>query len=160
MVDYNQLPDNSRVWVYQSNKAFSDEQTSALRQKLHVFINQWQSHGKPVRAWGDIKYNRFVVLVVDESYEAPSGCSIDSSVAIIKDIEAEMDVDMFNRMNFAYKTDANTVLSADRDDFSSLYTNNSINDGTTVFNNLVATKADLENKWEVKLADSWHANMV
>lgn len=160
MVAYNDLPDNARVWIYQSDKAFTEVQTATIHQQLQGFIQQWQSHGKPVRAWGGIKYNRFIVLAVDEGYEAPSGCSIDSSVAVIRQIEADFGVDMFNRMNFAYKTDAATVASADRDDFSALYANNAINDQTIVFNNLVNTKADLETKWEVALGNSWHANMV
>ncbi len=100
-----------------------------------------------------------MVLVVDESYEAPSGCSIDSSVALIKQLEETYQVDFFDRMNFAYKKD-NAVLSANRTDFANLYQNGTINNQTIVFNNLVNTKEDLEEKWEVRLGDSWHARMV
>lgn len=160
MIDYNELPANARVWVYQSDQAFSEAQTTAINTQVTAFVNQWQSHGKAVRAWGGVKYNRFVIFVVDEGYEAPSGCSIDSSVSVIKAIEQEFGVDMFNRMNFAYKVDDTTVKSADRIDFASLYEQKSINDTTIVFNNLVNTKADLEQKWEVELGASWHANMV
>jgi hypothetical protein len=160
MFDYNQLPTTSRVWVYQSNQAFSDAQTQEIQQNLKQFVTQWQSHGAPVKAWAGIRYNRFVIFVVDEDHEAPSGCSIDSSVAIIKEIEQKMAVNMFDRLNFAYKTDANRVESADREDFADLYNANKINDTTTVFNNLVNTKADLESKWEIPLGNSWHANMV
>lgn len=160
MVDYNQLPASSRVWVYQSNKAFSDEQTQSIQHNLERFVAQWQSHGASVKAWAGVRYNRFVIFVVDEAHEAPSGCSIDSSVAIIKDIEQQMKVDMFDRLNFAYKTSDRLVASADREDFSQLYHSSKINDTTIVFNNLVNNKADLDTKWEVSLGDSWHANMV
>lgn len=160
MVDYQELPTTSRVWIYQSNRAFSDAQTQEIEKKLHQFVAQWQSHGATVKAWAGIRYNRFVIFVVDETHEAPSGCSIDSSVAIIKEIEQAMEVNMFDRLNFAYKVDDSTVESADREDFSVLYQSNKINDSTIVFNNLVTTKADLESKWEVALGTSWHANMV
>lgn len=160
MVDYNQLPANARVWIYQSNQAFSDAQTQEIQQNLEQFVAQWQSHGAPVKAWSGIRYNRFVIFVVDEDHEAPSGCSIDSSVAVIKEIEQKMGVNMFDRLNFAYKVDANTVESADREDFSTLYSSNKIDDNTTVFNNLVTSKADLDAKWEIPLGSSWHANMV
>ncbi|WP_052599755.1 hypothetical protein [Aureispira sp. CCB-QB1] len=160
MVDYQELPTTSRVWIYQSNRAFSDAQTQEIEKKLHQFVAQWQSHGAAVKAWAGIRYNRFVIFVVDEAHEAPSGCSIDSSVAIIKEIEQAMEVNMFDRLNFAYKVDDSTVESADREDFSVLYQSNKINDSTIVFNNLVTTKADLESKWEVALGTSWHANMV
>ncbi|CAA6799234.1 MAG: Unknown protein [uncultured Aureispira sp.] len=160
MVDYKQLPANARVWIYQSNQVFSEAQTKEIQQNLEQFVAQWQSHGAPVSAWAGIRYQRFVILVVDEAQEAPSGCSIDSSVAIIKDIEQKMGVNMFDRLNLAYKVDANTVESADREDFAALYSAKKIDDDTTVFNNLVATKADLETKWEIPLGTSWHANMV
>jgi hypothetical protein len=159
MIDYNQLPPSSRVWIYQSNRAFSTAESDQIQAQLRQFIQQWQSHGKPVKAWGLLQYNRFVVLVVDESYEAPSGCSIDSSVALIKELEQTYQVDFFDRMNFAYKKD-NAVLSANRTDFANLYQNGTINNQTIVFNNLVNTKEDLEEQWEVRLGDSWHARMV
>lgn len=160
MVNYNELPENARVWVYQSNKPFSEEQLTVLDNKLEAFVEKWLSHGSAVRAWGGIKYNRFIILVVDESYEAPSGCSIDSSVAFIKNIENEFNVDLFDRFNFAYKVDEQTILSANRDDFAALFATQQINGQTIVFNNLVQTKGDLEKKWEVQLENSWHVNMV
>ena len=159
MIDYNQLPDDARVWVYQSNKTFSKAEAMAIKQIITDFVNQWQSHGKQVRAWGELKYNRFVILAADEKHEAPSGCSIDSSVAMIKEIEQNTGADMFNRMHFSYKK-GEDVLSADRLDFANLYQQGEINDQTIVFDNLIKTKADLDTKWEVALADSWHARMV
>ena len=160
MIDYNQLPSDSRVWIYQSNKAFTDLQTEKIQQKLEAFIKQWQSHNTPLKAWAGIKYNRFIQIIVDKSHEAPSGCSIDSSVALIKDIEKQMQVDMFDRLNFTYKSDSDSVLSASRPEFSKLYASGAINDNTTVFNNLVSSKAELETKWEIALSDSWHSRMV
>ncbi|MDC0230589.1 hypothetical protein OAK19_01355 [Aureispira] len=160
MIDYNQLPSDSRVWIYQSNKAFTDLQTEKIQQKLETFIKQWQSHDTPLKAWAGIKYNRFIQIIVDKSHEAPSGCSIDSSVTLIKSIEEEMQVDMFDRLNFTYKSDTDSVLSASRPEFSKLYASGAINDNTTVFNNLVSSKAELELKWEIALSDSWHSRMV
>lgn len=160
MTPYNQFPDSSRVWIYQSNRPFSQKQTDFVRQKLQHFIAQWQSHGAMVKGWADVKYDRFIILMVDENHEAPSGCSIDSSVAVIKEIELELGVDLFDRMNFAYKIDATTVHSASRNDFANLYASKEIGDQTIVFNNLVNTKVDLENKWEIPLSNSWHARMV
>lgn len=159
MINYNELPADARVWIYQSNKSFDEQQTAIIQKKVENFIQQWQSHGKGVKAWGKLQYNRFIILIADQNHEAPSGCSIDSSVAFIKSIATEMGVDMFDRMNFAYKKEGK-VLSADRLNFANLYQSGSINDQTTVFNNLVNTKADLDQKWELPLAESWHARMV
>lgn len=159
MIDYNALPPDSRVWIYQSNRAFSPTENDEIQDQVRQFIQQWQSHGKAVKAWGTLQYNRFIIFIVDESYEPPSGCSIDSSVALIKQLEQTYQVDFFDRMNFAYKKD-HAVLAANRSDFAQLYQNGSINDQTIVFNNLVNTKKDLEDNWEIALGTSWHARMV
>lgn len=159
MINYNELPANARVWIYQSNRAFTAIESDTISEKIRQFIDQWQSHGKTVKGWGMLQYNRFILLVVDEGYEAPSGCSIDSSVALIREIEQQMEVDFFDRMNFAYKQD-NEVLTADRATFADLYQKGIINEETIVFDNLVTSKEALENQWEVALGSSWHARMV
>jgi hypothetical protein len=160
MINFEQLPDSSRVWIYQSNRAFTSEESNTIQNALNHFVKEWRSHGKEVVANGTLRYNRFVIFTVDESYEAPSGCSIDSSVAFIKELEQQYKVDMFDRFNFAYKSDDTTVESADRITFAELYAEQKINATTTVFNNLVNTKADLQDNWETTIEASWHKNMV
>ena len=160
MTAYKDLPAQARVWIYQSNRALTTEEVAVAQERLGQFVEQWQSHGKPVRARAEVLYQHFLVLLVDESYEAPSGCSIDSSVAVVKELEREFDVDFFDRMIFTYIQEDGTVATADRTTFAELYAQNQIGASTTVFNNLVATKAAFEDNWKVRLADSWHANMV
>lgn len=160
MLNYVDVPEQARVWIYQSNKAFSSEQIQHLEQLLQKFVGQWQSHGKTVKAWAEVRYQHFIILAVDENYEAPSGCSIDSSVALMRQIEAEFGVTLFDRMCFAYKDQAGQVQTADRADFAALYAQKAIDDQTIVFNNLVNTKKALEEEWELPLSKSWHARMV
>lgn len=104
MVAYQDLPANARVWIYQSNRLLTVTESEQARQALRQFVEQWQSHGKPVRAWSEVLHQLFLVLVVDEDYEAPSGCSIDASVALIRELGQALDVDWFDRMVFAYQT--------------------------------------------------------
>src|SRR5690606_15223232 len=148
--DYQQLPPQTRVWVYQSNRPFSEATAAALRGQIQQFVTQWTSHNHALQAWGDLLHHRFIVLMVDESQAGASGCSIDKSVAFIKAIEQAAGVDMFDRFNFAYKS-AGEVLSASREEFEQLFKNGKINTDTVVFNNLVQTKAEFEANWEVKL---------
>jgi hypothetical protein len=160
MVPYEDFPAQARVWIYQSNRALTSEEVAHAQQRLQQFVKQWHSHGKPVRARAEVLHQHFVVLLVDENQASPSGCSIDSSVALVKELEREFDVDFFDRMTFTYLKDDGTVAAADRTTFADLYAQNKIGEQTTVFNNLVATKAAFEQSWKVPLADSWHANMV
>ncbi len=160
MVPYQDMPPNARVWIYQSNRLLTTAEGMQAHQALRQFVEQWQSHGKPVRAWAEVLHQLFLVLVVDEDYEAPSGCSIDSSVASIHGLGQALGVDWFDRMVFAYQTADQQVHTAPREQFAALYADGTINDETTVFNNLVQTKQDLETAWRIPLAESWHANMV
>ena len=73
----------------------------------------------------------------------------------LKKIEQTYGVDLFNRFNMAYKID-NEVHVASKEDFETLVTIKQITADTIVFNNLVETLKDYQEKWEVKIANSWH----
>jgi len=147
---FETFPATSRVWIYQSKTAFSEADVTKIREHIVAFTQQWTSHNRALRASGD---------VLDESMADASGCSIDSSVHFIKAVEQEYGVDLFDRMIFTYEKDG-TVHATDREQFASLYGSGEINDDTIVFDNLVNTKADFDQRWKVRLGDSWHQRMV
>lgn len=160
MTAYENFPDNARIWIYQTNRALTAEQVDYTHTRLEKFVQQWLSHGKKIKAWAGLLHQHFLVFMVDESYEPPSGCSIDSSVALVKELEKTFEVDFFDRMTFTYLQEDGTVAAADREQFATLYAQQKIGENTLVFNNLVATKAAFETTWKVPLKESWHANMV
>lgn len=157
---FEQLPDHARVWIYQSDRVLTDAETLLIKQKLQDFIQSWKSHQKSLNAHATIVYQQFILLAVDEQYEAPSGCSIDSSVAFLKNLEQEFKINLFDRLQFAWKASDHQIRCSTRSEFAALYAQGKINDQTIVFNNLVQTKKELLQKWEVELAQSWHAKMV
>jgi len=148
----------SKVWIYQSNRKFTAQEVEAIQQKLAAFTAQWTAHGQQLKAKAEIRYNFFIVLVVDQDLAPATGCSIDASVRAIKEIEADYGVDLFDRFNMAYKI-GDHVHVATKEDFETLITIKKIDAETIVFNNLVQNYAEYQQKWEVKLADSWH-NMI
>ncbi|MEL6863899.1 MAG: hypothetical protein AAFP19_05745 [Bacteroidota bacterium] len=159
MTKYELLPDTTRVWIYQSNRPFTDKELPTLRQHLAQFTTQWVSHSQQLRAFGEVYHQRFIVLMVDESQAGASGCSIDSSVHFIKAIEQHYSTNLFDRMNFAYQEDGE-VRMASREEFARLYQEGKISDETLVFDNLVKNKGEFEQQWLRPLAESWHARMV
>lgn len=156
---YNTLPNTSRVWIYQSNRPFNEEEKIAIQNFIDKFVAQWVTHNESLSAYGELKHNQFVVLMVDESKLGASGCSIDSSVHFIKSIEKEYGVNMFDRMNFTFQKDGK-VKTAPRILFEELYQKGEINDETLVFDNLVKNKGEFEERWIIALKDSWHKQMV
>jgi hypothetical protein len=148
----------SKVWIYQSNRRFSNHETNSIQQILDGFTQQWKAHGHQLKAKGEIFHNHFIVLTVDEDTAQTTGCSVDASVRIMKEIEQQFDVDLFNRFNMAYINDGE-VNVANKEDFETLITAKQINAETIVFNNLVQTLAEFEQKWQVAIKDSWHNNI-
>mgnify|MGYP003345907228 CR=1 FL=1 len=99
----NHLPDNARVWVYQSVRKLNLAEVITLKQRLNVFVEQWTSHKEEVAGWADILHDRFIVLMADEEQVKLGGCSIDSSVRFVKALENEFQTKFFDRWNIAYK---------------------------------------------------------
>ncbi len=153
-----QLSDNSRVWIYQSDRQLSEQETQQIQQHLNAFAAQWTAHNNQLKATGEVRYNRFLILTVDESQAGASGCSIDKSVHFMKQIEQAFAINLFDRFNLAYK-EGNAVLSLPRNAFEEKLASGEINSDTIVFNNLVPTLQDLRTKWEVPFKDSWHMQL-
>ncbi|WCT13234.1 ABC transporter ATPase [Mucilaginibacter jinjuensis] len=153
-----QFSENSRVWIYQADRKLSEAETQQLQQQLNSFTQSWTAHNNALKAGAEIRYNRFIVLVVDESQAGASGCSIDKSVNFMKQVEQHYNINLFDRFNLAYRDGAD-VLSAPRAQFEDLIKQGSINQDTVVFNNLVQTLAELDTKWEVPFKNSWHPQL-
>ena len=145
----------SRVWVYQSDRAFSNAEVKIIQQQLDEFSAQWKAHGQQLNAKAQVLYNFFIVFIVDEASAGVTGCSIDSSVRIIKEIEQAYQVDLFNRFNMAYKLD-DRVIVVSKEDFETLVNIKAIGPKTIVFNNMVQSLQEFETKWEIPFEQSWH----
>src|SRR5690348_7992001 len=105
--EYKHLLDNnfhpgSRVWVYQCNRLFSLNEALEIEEMLDEFTRQWKSHGTPVKGAAYLFFGQFIILLADETATGVSGCSTDSSVRLIKDIEQKFSVNMFDRMTLAF----------------------------------------------------------
>ena len=159
MIAIHGLADTSKTWIYQSNRAFTQDEAIEIQNYIDVFCKKWVSHSNELKAAGQLVQNRFIVLMVDESNAGASGCSIDKSVHFIKSIGSKYETDMFDRMNFAYQIEGE-VKTAHREEFTKLYNSNVINDDTLVFDNLVSNKAAFDNEWVKPLKNSWHSRMV
>ena len=157
--EYTNLPNNSRVWIYQSDREFTKNEIEVISRKAIEFINTWTRHGDNLKGSFTIKYNQFLVLAVDESFNNVSGCSIDSSVRFVQGIEQELQLDLMNKMNISFK-DGENINLLNLSDFQHFAKEKKITSDTIVFNNMIQTKADLENNWEVPASQSWHKRFL
>lgn len=164
MFDYkDNLPEdfspNSRVWIYQASRIFSIAEAFELEDLFAEFVQNWQSHGAKVKGYANLFFGRFIVIMADETQATVSGCSTDSSVKLIKKIEQQYKVDMFNRQHLAFviKDKIEVVPMAQ---LSYAIENNFISTETLYFNNLVSTKKELELNWLCPLKQSWLAQKL
>jgi len=145
----------SRVWIYQADRKFNENEMELIERRAADFVGKWTSHNQRVMADFEVRYNRFLILFLDESEVAAGGCSIDSSVHFIKSIESELQNPMTDRMKFAYKSGENVEVVT-KNEFERLIADGIISEDTIVFNNLVHTKEKLDSDWEIAMHKSWH----
>ncbi len=155
-VPFEEMPEHSRIWIYQSNRKFYDEEVQDIEKDLLEFTTQWAAHATPLQASFVVKYNRFIILVVDQDVHPASGCSIDASVRIIQQFEQKYKVDLMDKMNVTYKS-GDFIAYKTLIDFKKMVKEKAVSEHTIVFNNLVNDLGEFNDFWEVPAAESWHS---
>ena len=152
------LPDgfagSSRVWIYQCSRPFGENELPEVQEQLDQFTQQWQAHGQPVKGWGTVLFKQFVVLMADESQTMVSGCSTDTSVRILKSLERQYQVSLFDRMTLAFWI-RDRVQALPLSQLSYAMQQGYIQEDTLFFNNAVLTKQEMETQWLRPVKDSW-----
>ena len=156
----SKLPGHARVWVYQNTGEIAAEDIPKIESALHDFVSNWRSHNQALNAEGKVLNKRFILLAVDEQQAAASGCSIDTSVQFMKELERTYGLDLFNRMYFSYVDESGAVKTVDHLTFAKLYADGIITDETKVMDTMVKNIAELQSDFVRPLADSWHKRMV
>jgi hypothetical protein len=145
---------DSRVWIYQASRLFLLSEALEIEEMLERFVGEWKSHGTPVKGYANLFYGQFIVLMADESATGVSGCSTDSSVRLIKDIEQRFSVAMFDRLNLAFHV-KDKVQMVPMAQLPYALENGFLNGESLYFNNTVQTKDEMAEKWLVPLKESW-----
>lgn len=155
-IPFENLPEESRIWIYQSSRKFSEDEIADIEKDLVEFITNWNAHGTSLEASFQIKYNRFIILAINQEVQPATGCSIDSSVGFIQKLEEKYSVDLLDKMNVAFKQ-GEFVTYKTLLEFKKLAKDKSVSENTIVFNNLVNTIEEFNDGWEIPAAESWHS---
>ena len=156
---FETLPNNSRIWIYQANRKLSEQEVAVIQEKTANFLEQWTAHGSDLEAGFELKYNRFIVIGLNQANASASGCSIDASVRFIQSLEKEFDIDLLDKMNVTYYS-GEYIAHKSLADFRKMAKSKSVSGNTIVFNNLVNTKAEYLENWEVPAKESWHKRFL
>ncbi|MEO9023323.1 MAG: hypothetical protein ABI237_18760 [Ginsengibacter sp.] len=151
--------DNSRVWIYQSNRMFSVKEAVELEEQLEDFAKEWNSHGSAVKSYANLFFGHFIIFIADESIVKVGGCSTDSSVRFIKNVQQDFNVNLLDRQLLAFIVKEKIQL------VPLTQVNASIESGfitpdTLYFNNTILSKKELLHNWIIPVKHSWLANRI
>ena len=153
-VAFNELPDHSRIWIYQASRKLSQQEKQLAEAALKEFCEGWVAHQQPLKTSFSIEHDQFIVLATDEDYHLPSGCSIDSSVRALKDLQAQLGVDLFDRANVAFLT-GDSVVTHPLARLKALFESGTLTAGSITFDNLVPSRGDLIRRWKTPVEKTW-----
>jgi len=154
------LAPHARVWIFQSDRFLNEQECEEINKAMHEFMPNWASHGNELYGGFALEKELFLVIGVDEAKSPASGCSIDSLTRVVKDLGAKLNINFFNRLAIAYEDAQGKIQIVSMADFKRLLTENTLNQNTIVFNNLVNTRAEFDSKWRTSVQNSWHSNLL
>lgn len=152
--EFEELPGHARLWVYQANRTLSKDEVNLMTDITANFVDQWQAHGKSLRASFEVRFDQFLILAVDESYNGATGCSIDSSVQLIRTLEQQLTVSFLDRSKVALLQEDKVALEP-LAELKNLASQGTLTKNTVVFNNSVASMDQYRESWMVPAGDSW-----
>jgi hypothetical protein len=146
MIPFDQLPDDARLWSYQSDRKLTATEKAWIEEILPPFLAEWAAHGAKLNAYGAVLGDYHLILVVNEDQANASGCSIDSSVRFIKQLEKELGISFFNRLKML-------VDNGQEEFFTSYAELDQLSPDTKVYNNMVMSVGEWKKSWKVPVAD-------
>lgn len=158
-VEFDKMPPRARVWVYQFNRPASEAEESVIHVAMKAFCESWEAHGQSLLTSYAVWHHHFLILSVDEAEQQASGCSIDGSVHVLKMLQAELDIDFFDRKNVAFLIN-NDIKLVRLEHLKENFTSGKLNPMSITFNNLVPTREEWLKEWMVPVKSSWVARYL
>ncbi len=144
---FKDLKENSKVWIYTSDRSLSDSESAYLQSQSNEFVKNWAAHGVGLKAESLVYKNRFLIIVADESQANASGCSIDSSVKFVKAMGVELGTDFFNRMNLMVTKDEEELKPVHISELSNYL-------DEKVYNPMITILEQLREEWLIPVSSS------
>ena len=159
-IPFENIPDHANVWVYPASRILTDIEASKAEAMIESFVQQWLSHQREVTGSGTILNNRFIILTADEALTDVSGCSIDSSVRFVRQLEETFSIQLFDRTHMYFMNDAETVEQTDFRNIGQAWEAGLLKEQTMVVNLQVRTMGELRNQWLVPFMQSQYARFL
>jgi hypothetical protein len=153
-VPFASISPESRIWIFQAERAMSAPELQLVEEKLLAFTEAWAAHGEALKTSFTVKFNQFIILAADERHHSPSGCSIDSSFRVLQEIEKQIGIQLFDRNLVAFDA-GDQVMVVPLRELKQKFAEGTLKPDSLSFNNLITTKAELAEQWLVPASKTW-----
>ena len=154
-VDYSIITEEAKVWVYPSSRKFYPNEIEGIESKVKEFLENWKSDDENFKVSYKFLYNRFIVLFANSENSNLTNADVDASVSFILGLQQEYKVELLDKMNACFKQ-GEFVQYKDLKDFKKLLKNKAVTAKSIIFDNLITTKVDFDNNWEIPIEESWY----
>jgi len=154
IVDFNEIPTWSKLWIFPSSRKFYEQEISGLNESIEAFLNCWTNEDQLFNCAYELKYDRFIVISVDDTDISLSLKTHDALSIFIQELEKKFEVILLDKINVCYKQ-GEFVQYKDIVEFKKMMKEKGVSSKTIVFDNMITTKEELENNWEINIMDSW-----
>lgn len=154
LIPFEKLDPQSKIWIYQSDRKFSESEKGIIRQNTESFLVEWTAHGNSLAAGMDILHDQFIIIGVNEALHGASGCSIDKSFQYMRLLGEKLNLNLLERSKVAIRKNAQVQL-IDFTEIKGLISSGVISTDTEIFNNTIGTKSELETAWLQPAENSW-----
>ncbi|WP_100075959.1 hypothetical protein [Chryseobacterium camelliae] len=147
-----------RIIIYPASRPFSTKEAKTITEKLFDFLATWAAHGKPLSSSFKIEKNQFIVICVDEEKELASGCSIDALGKLMREIDEEYQLGLFDRMKASYVEDG-AVKTLKLQEFKSKIRNGELSKDIQVFDFSKNTYLEFLSNFLLPFDKSWASSI-
>lgn len=151
---FDQMPDYARVWVYQADHKLSSDDEQLVRDRMKSFCEGWNTHGNMMPTSFELLESQILILAVDESKLGASGCSIDSSVRMLRELESVLTINLTDQGKISLRKPSGEMKVISGLGVKSKVTSGEIDLESEVINPVIRIKSDLQNLWQ-PVRNSW-----
>ena len=153
-MQFDQLPPTARVWIYQAPRPLTPAEAADTAPLLAHFVRQWASHGRPLRAAAEWRHGWFLLLGVDETAAPASGCSIDASVQLVRELGQRLGLDLLDKSRLAFRRD-DIITARPLAQLRAAVAAGAVQADDFYFDNTLTTKGQLDAQWPAPAATTW-----
>ena len=154
LVELEAMSNDSKIWIYQSNRALTEQEILEVHSSLQKFAAEWLAHGAAVKGWAGVVGSYFLVFAADDKEHGVSGCSIDGSVRLVREWGTALGIDLFERLNLACET-LQGIQVIHRDQLQIAMAQGILSMDTPVYDNTVLSLGEWKQSWKKPLSNTW-----